>query len=69
MNDPNRSLAVSWETRATTQADGYPAHQALPPFPPMRLSRAARAGLLGLRLILGLISAMAIFTFLHGSRL
>jgi hypothetical protein len=38
-----------------------------PPLPPMRLSRFARLGLIGLRLFLGLIVAMAIVTFLHSA--
>lgn len=36
------------------------------PYEPMQLSPAARAGLVGLRLLLGLVTAMALFTFLHG---
>jgi hypothetical protein len=38
------------------------------PYSPMPLSPAARAGLLGLRILLGVITAMALFTFLHGMR-
>ena len=37
------------------------------PYPPMKLGAAARAGLIGLRVFLGLVTAMAIFTFLHGA--
>ncbi len=36
------------------------------PYGPMSLSPAARAGLVGLRLLLGLVTAMALFTFVHG---
>jgi hypothetical protein len=36
------------------------------PYAQMQLSPAARAGLMGLRLFLGLITAMALFTFVHG---
>ena len=39
----------------------------LEPYPPMALGPAAKAGLLGLRVALGLITAMALFTFLHGA--
>jgi hypothetical protein len=70
MNDPNRSFAVSWKAQAAPiEPDGLPTHPALRPFPPMRLSRAARAALIGLRFFLGLITAMAIFTFLHSNPL
>jgi hypothetical protein len=41
--------------------------QTLPPLPPQPLSRTARAALLGLRLFLLAITAMALFTFLHGA--
>lgn len=37
----------------------------LPPLPPMVLSARAQTGLIALRLFLGVITAMAIFTFLH----
>ncbi len=37
-----------------------------PALPPMSLSPAARAALLGLRVALGLVTAMAVFTFVHG---
>jgi len=40
---------------------------ALEPYPPMALGPATRAGLLGLRVALGLITAMALFTFFHGA--
>jgi hypothetical protein len=36
------------------------------PYGPMPLSPAARMGLVGLRLALGLVTAMALFTFVHG---
>jgi hypothetical protein len=36
------------------------------PYGPMPLSPAMRAGLAGLRLALGLVTAMAVFTFVHG---
>jgi hypothetical protein len=36
------------------------------PYGPMPLGPAARAGLVGLRLALGLVTAMALFTFVHG---
>ena len=38
----------------------------LPPLPPMVLSARAQTGLIALRLFLGAITVMAIFTFLHG---
>ena len=40
--------------------------RSLSPLPPMELSARAQALLVGLRLFLGAITAMAIFTFLHG---
>ena len=36
-----------------------------PPLPPMRLGRFAQAGLIGLRVLLGLSAAMAAFAALH----
>ncbi|MDB5395627.1 MAG: hypothetical protein JWM91_3133 [Rhodospirillales bacterium] len=69
MSDLNRSLAIPSGTRsAAIEPVSLEKHTARRPFPPMRLSRAARAALIGLRLFLGLITAMAIFTFLHGNR-
>ena len=41
------------------------APSAPPPFPPMQLSRRAQAALIGLRLLLCLTTAMAIFTIAH----
>ena len=41
--------------------------QTLAPLPPMPLSQPARAALLGLRLFLLIITAMAVFTFLHAA--
>jgi hypothetical protein len=38
----------------------------LPPLPPMALSARAQAALIALRLFLGIITVMAIFTFIHG---
>jgi hypothetical protein len=46
--------AVSWDGAARQ------------PYGPMPLSPAVRAGLVGLRLLLGLVTAMSLFTFLHG---
>ena len=40
--------------------------RSLPPLPPMELSARAQTLLIGLRLFLGVITVMAIFTFLHG---
>ena len=40
--------------------------RSLPPLPPMELSASAQTLLIGLRLFLGVITVMAIFTFLHG---
>lgn len=37
----------------------------LPPLPPMALSARAQTGLIALRVFLGAITAMAVFTFLH----
>jgi len=50
-----------------SQAADLRARPTLPPLPPMPLGRTARAALLGLRLFLLLITAMAVFTFLHGA--
>ena len=36
------------------------------PLPPMVLSAKAQAGLIALRVFLGLITVMAVYTFLHG---
>jgi hypothetical protein len=70
MSDPNRNFAVPWGTPpAAIEPGGLARHPALHPFPPMRLSRLARVALIGLRLFLGLVSAMAVFTFLHGNGL
>jgi hypothetical protein len=70
MNDPSRNFAVPWEAQsAPIEPRSLPTHPALRPLPPMRLSRAARAALFGLRILLGLITGMAIFTFLHGNQL
>jgi hypothetical protein len=49
-----KAQAMTWD-RAAPQ-----------PYGPMPLSPAVRAGLVGLRLLLGLVTAMALFTFLHG---
>jgi hypothetical protein len=38
----------------------------LPPLPPMVLSARAQGALIALRLFLGVITVMAVFTFLHG---
>jgi len=37
-----------------------------PPLPPMVLSAGAQAGLIGLRVFLGVITVMAVYTFVHG---
>ncbi|HMA49289.1 MAG TPA: hypothetical protein VKP60_06015 [Magnetospirillaceae bacterium] len=37
-----------------------------PPLPPMVLSATAQTGLIALRVFLGVITVMAIFTFIHG---
>ncbi|HMA50132.1 MAG TPA: hypothetical protein VKP60_10295 [Magnetospirillaceae bacterium] len=37
-----------------------------PPLPPMALSATAQTGLIALRLFLGVITVMAIYTFIHG---
>jgi hypothetical protein len=37
-----------------------------PPLPPMILSARAQTGLIALRIFLGLITVMALYTFLHG---
>ena len=41
-------------------------NRSLPPLPPMVLSARHQTLLIGLRLFLGVITVMAIFTFLHG---
>ena len=41
-------------------------NRSLPPLPPMVLSARAQTGLIALRVFLGVITVMAIFTFLHG---
>ena len=38
----------------------------LPPLPPMVLSAGAQTGLIALRVFLGVITVMAIYTFIHG---
>ena len=38
----------------------------LPPLPPMALSAKAQTGLVALRVFLGVITVMAIYTFIHG---
>ena len=38
----------------------------LPPLPPMALSASAQTGLIALRVFLGVITVMAIYTFIHG---
>ena len=38
----------------------------LPPLPPMALSAGAQTGLIALRVFLGVITVMAIYTFIHG---
>ncbi len=37
-----------------------------PPLPPMALSASAQTGLIALRLFLGVITVMAVYTFIHG---
>jgi hypothetical protein len=37
-----------------------------PPLPPMALSASAQTGLIALRVFLGVITVMAIYTFVHG---
>ena len=37
-----------------------------PPLPPMALSATAQTGLVALRVFLGVITVMAIYTFIHG---
>jgi hypothetical protein len=37
-----------------------------PPLPPMALSATAQTGLIALRMFLGVITVMAIYTFIHG---
>ncbi len=39
-----------------------------PPLPPMALSVRAQTGLIALRLFLGVITVMAVYTFVHGMR-
>ena len=41
-------------------------NRSLPPLPPMVLSPRARTSLVALRVFLAVITAMALFTFLHG---
>ena len=41
-------------------------NRTLPPLPPMALSARAQTGLIALRVFLAAITAMAIYTFLHG---
>jgi hypothetical protein len=36
-----------------------------PPLPPMALSAGAQTGLIALRVFLGVITVMAVYTFLH----
>ena len=43
-------------------------NRSLPPLPPMALSRSAQGALIALRLFLGVITVMAVFTFIHGLR-
>jgi len=38
----------------------------LPPLPPMVLSASAQTGLIALRVFLGVITVMAVYTFVHG---
>ena len=40
--------------------------RSLAPLPPMALSARARTMLVGLRLFLGAVTMMALYTFLHG---
>jgi len=37
-----------------------------PPLPPMALSATAQTGLVALRVFLGVITVMAVYTFIHG---
>ena len=70
MNDSSRNFAVPWEAQSTQiEPRSLPTHPALRPLPPMRLSRISRTAQFGLRIFLGLITAMAIFTFLHSNQL
>lgn len=36
------------------------------PLPPMKLSARAQSLLIGLRLFLGMVTVMAVYTFVHG---
>jgi hypothetical protein len=66
MSDPDRNAALQlMASSAPPEPDTLRKHSTPPPFPTMRLSRTARAALIGLRLFLGLTTAMAIYTFLH----
>ena len=40
--------------------------RSLPPLPPMALSATAQNSLIALRVFLGVITVMAIYTFIHG---
>jgi hypothetical protein len=62
MHDPLRH-PVQPQAHAQAQAWGRAAPE---PYGPMLLTPAARAGLMALRLFLGLITVMAAVTFLHG---
>lgn len=37
-----------------------------PPLPPMKLSARTQSLLIGLRVFLGIVTVMAIYTFVHG---
>ena len=41
-------------------------NRSLPPLPPMVLSARTQTALVALRVFLGVITVMAIYTFLHG---
>lgn len=50
---------------AQRPAEIFPGARRQPPLPPMRLGRFAQAGLIGLRMLLGLSAAMAAFAAFH----
>jgi hypothetical protein len=68
MSNPYRDPGWTQETSSAPVNSGVPREHSVPaPFPPMRLSRTTRAALIGLRLFMCLITAMAIVTFLHNN--
>jgi len=41
-------------------------NRSLPPFPPMQLTAGTQALLISLRVFLGVVTVMAVYTFIHG---